>query len=112
MPPRDEMVVRNLLPEDRDAVVGIESRGVMVGALTGVYEPPPPPPPPLDGAATPPLPGMSTVTLREADELFPAVSVELYEMVYEVAMRRLTEPDEVTDAEPSIASVALAPASL
>ena len=26
MPPRDEMVVRNLLPEDRDAVVGIDSR--------------------------------------------------------------------------------------
>ena len=26
MPPRDEMVVRNLLPEDRDAVVGIDAR--------------------------------------------------------------------------------------
>lgn len=26
MPPRDEMVVRNLLPDDRDAVVGIDAR--------------------------------------------------------------------------------------
>lgn len=81
----------------------------MVGALIGVYEPPPPP---LEGAAAPPLPGMSTVTTREAEELFPAVSVELYEMVYEVAIRRLTEPDEETDAVTSCTSVAVAPASL